>query len=170
MLSKSKFGKLRQGWRIIVASVILGGAALPALADCPSSAPGRFVPNGAKVTDMKTGLVWARCSVGQYWDGTTCSGQVKGMNLQSALAYAADQEGWRLPNAKELFSIVDKGCVNPAIDEQIFPNTKEDMYWTSTPCTSKSDDTCFIDFETGVLFPIGLSHIHRAIRLVRTDS
>jgi Protein of unknown function (DUF1566) len=96
-------------------------------AACPSL-PGRFVPVAAipsEVLDTKTQLVWARCSVGQTWNGST---------------YAATQTGWRLPNIKELFSLADRGCETPAIDRSIFPNTNSvwygnfyNPYWSSTP-------------------------------------
>ena len=60
-----------------------------------------FVDNGnGTITDLATGLVWQ----------TNDSG--KGMDWQDALGYAnnlelADRDDWRLPNAKELQSIVD---------------------------------------------------------------
>ena len=39
---------------------------------------------------------------------------------------------WRIPNIKELASISNKGIYDPAIDEQFFPNTMSDFYWSST--------------------------------------
>lgn len=41
---------------------------------------------------------------------------------------------WRMPTAQELFSLVDHTRHGPAIDTDVFPNTKSDFYWTSTPC------------------------------------
>jgi hypothetical protein len=79
--------------------------------------------DGTEVRDLKTGLIWQRCTVGMSWDGSTCSGTSTPHNWEDALAYAATQTGWRLPNLKELHSLVERSCANPAINETAFPNT-----------------------------------------------
>ena len=86
------------------------------------------------VTDRATGLMWQQADSG------------KGMNWEQALAYAANlklagHSDWRLPNAKELQSIVDYTRApavtqSPAIDP-IFQVTKLSdgdypYFWTST--------------------------------------
>lgn len=88
--------------------------------------------------DKKTGIAWSRCSVGQHWDGQTCAGQATSFMLADALAYAKRQQGWRLPTAKELGSLLDYGCqINENvrypinINEFAFPNTPAAVYWTS---------------------------------------
>ena len=40
---------------------------------------------------------------------------------------------WRVPNIKELASIVNYTKKLPAISNDIFPNTKSKSYWSSTP-------------------------------------
>ena len=73
-----------------------------------------YVDNGdGTVTDEATGLMWARNDSG------------KAMNWEDALAYAEDSNyagynDWRLPNAKELQSIVDYSGVFPALDTSVF--------------------------------------------------
>lgn len=92
------------------------------------------------VTDNTTGLMWMRCSLGQTWDQTTttCTGDATAMTWQEALQatygyeYAGNND-WRLPNIKQLLSITEKSCVRPSINEDIFPETTSDDYWTSTP-------------------------------------
>ncbi|WP_347486039.1 DUF1566 domain-containing protein [Vandammella animalimorsus] len=134
---------------------LVRGAAPPVQATCPSSAPGRFVPtgvNGNEVKDMETGLTWARCSVGQSWDGMTCTGTASRMTHEAALAHAKEQAGWRLPNLKELSSLADLSCVNPAIDAAIFPNTAFGMdaeYLTATPFGRDSAGFWVVDFYYG---------------------
>lgn len=84
-----------------------------------------FVDNGDDmVTDTTTGLMWQQVTGGN-------------MNWEAALSYCenltlADYTDWRLPNIKELQSIVNYGTYNPAIDTSFFPNTVSSGYWSST--------------------------------------
>lgn len=64
--------------------------------------------------DAKTGLMWDRCSVGQSWNGTTCTGEAIELNWQDAKDYVkqfTNQQAkggyndWRLPTIQELSSI-----------------------------------------------------------------
>lgn len=131
--SPSAFMQSRQRRRVALVALLLGMTALPTLAACPSSAPGRFIPNGAEVKDTRTGLVWARCSVGQSWNGAACIGSISRMSHEQALVHAKGQTGWRLPDVKELSSLVDRGCKKPSIDTTAFPGTPDTWYWTATP-------------------------------------
>ncbi|RRD39162.1 DUF1566 domain-containing protein [Comamonadaceae bacterium OH3737_COT-264] len=160
----------RLRWRTALAALALGAAALPALAACPSQ-PGRFVPNGAEVTDRQTGLVWARCSAGQSWDGSACAGHANRYTHEQALEYAASQSGWRLPSVKELFSLVDKGCVNPTIDATVFPNTVTSTdYWSATPYVRDPAFARVVRFEYGSASSGGSGRgVQRAVRLVRAS-
>jgi len=121
------------------------GARLVSKAISPTAS--RFTANGDEVIDNRTGLVWRRCSEGQTWDGSTCVGTATAFNgWHGALARARSEaqrtgQGWRMPNAKEHFSIVDPAHAQPAIDP-VFPNTPGDYCsWTSTPESSLTDDT-----------------------------
>ena len=96
----------------------------------PSDTPNsRYTINtDGTVLDKQTGLIWMRCSLGQTLSNNTCSGSTKNYNWQTALQIAdttvfAGQTDWRLPNIKELRSIVDYHCINPSINLTIFPNT-----------------------------------------------
>jgi hypothetical protein len=100
----------------------------------------RFRPSadGKEVLDTRTGLTWARCSVGQAWNGTGCRGAVQKYTWQKALAVgalAAEKTGkaWRLPNAKEAASIAIDGKADPAVDDAFFPDTPSRLFWTSSP-------------------------------------
>ncbi len=64
--------------------------------------------------DPKTNLVWMRCSLGQTWDGKTCTGKAKRYELQQALdaATAFNKEGgfggytdWVVPHMEDLSTI-----------------------------------------------------------------
>jgi hypothetical protein len=95
----------------------------------------RFVDNkDGTITDLSNGLTWQEDDSG------------KGLNWQDALAYAeklelAGHKDWRLPNAKELQSIVDYSRAplaqdpqrrGPAIDPIFGISQTESYFWTST--------------------------------------
>lgn len=116
----------------------------------------RFVVlgDGSEVKDLATQLIWQRCSLGQTWDGKTCTGDVKRYGWQNALgAVKALGSQYRLPNAKELQSLIEYRCDKPAINLTVFPNTKNHYYWTSTPESSQVRDSglkaWFVDFTHG---------------------
>lgn len=96
--------------------------------------------NGSEVKDTRTGLIWRRCIEGATWNGTTCvnSGGTTFTHqaaLQRATAQQTVDKAWRLPNAKELTSLVRRDRVEPQpfIDETFFPNTPTTYFWASTP-------------------------------------
>lgn len=94
----------------------------------------QIMNNGSEVKDLQTGLIWQRCSVGQKWIDGTCDGTATEYTWQQALQAAKDAGlGLQVPNAKELYSLVNVACYNPAINELIFPNTPNTSYWSSSP-------------------------------------
>ncbi len=102
----------------------------------------KYRVNGGVVEDQSTGLTWTRCSMmsGGVVDQTvncTDAHQVYEWGDAINACENLDYEGvntWRLPNSKELQSIVTyKYEEKPTIDESVFPNTNIDKhYWTST--------------------------------------
>lgn len=111
----------------------------------PATAPAsRFTDNDdGTVTDKANGLHWKRCSEGQTWSGGTCTGATTSHSWQEALQLAegATDLGytdWRLPNIKELSSIIERACSSPAIDLAVFPATSatENMGWFWSASTS----------------------------------
>jgi hypothetical protein len=94
-----------------------------------------FVDNGdGTITDRATGLMWAKADSG------------KTLNWEQALAYAeefelAGHDDWRLPNAKELQSLVDYTRApdapdparrGPALDPIFSVTETESWFWTGT--------------------------------------
>jgi hypothetical protein len=93
--------------------------------------------DGAEVFDTQTGLTWRRCVEGMKWDGKTCSGYPFGGMLVEGLQRAASEarltgKAWRLPNIKELGSLIDTSQSNLAIDLTTFPETPNDQIWSSS--------------------------------------
>ncbi|WP_299780920.1 DUF1566 domain-containing protein [uncultured Formosa sp.] len=97
--------------------------------------------NDGTVTDKATGLMWQQADDGQTY------------NWKEALNYAknstlAGYSDWRLPNTKELQSIVDYNKKTiPAIDESVFICTNKDSwFWTSTTQGDFKYTACYIAF------------------------
>ena len=112
-----------------------------------TSPTSRFTINNgdAFVVDSITGLAWARCVVGQSWnsDSKTCEGEALRLTWKEALQQANSlvidsRTDWRVPNIKELATIVERKCVSPAKNLVVFPGAPDGRYWSSTPNTSAS--------------------------------
>lgn len=107
--------------------------------EIPASTPtGRFTDHGdGTVTDSVTGLMWAKCAEGL--SGSDCAvGGATSLNWQVALDLAsvstlAGHSDWRLPNVKELRSIVENQCSNPAINLFVFPHTPTSYFVSASP-------------------------------------
>ncbi|MCO7069406.1 DUF1566 domain-containing protein [Vibrio cholerae] len=154
----------------IQASSLCAGSENTAITATTPSAD--FSDNGdGTVTHHKTGLIWQRCSLGQSWDGTDCTGSATAFNWQQALAAATQHtlagfSDWRLPNKNELASIVEYRCYQPAINHQQFPNTPSAWYWSSSPDAYNSDDAWYVYFNVGYVGSYDKSD-NGHVRLVR---
>lgn len=99
-----------------------------------------YVVNGnGTVTDTTTSLVWDQCAYGRTGaacaGGTAWQGQWASALAQAVAANTAaykDHTDWRVPNMKELSSLVKRDAYNPAIDATAFPNTSANDFWTSS--------------------------------------
>ena len=125
-----------------------------------------LLEGGQLVRHETTGLDWRRCAEGMTWSGIGCAGTARVMTWFEALRHARSQPGWRLPNLNELLSIVEECRMNPAINEQVFPNTPPFSFWSATPYAGASDFAWRVGFNYG--------HDHwsfkndsRGLRLVR---
>jgi len=101
------------------------------------------------VTDTQTGLIWKHCLEGVT--GTQCEqGTATSFTWQQALEYAAKQPEWRLPNIRELTSIVELKCSEPAINLSVFPATPSNsIVWSSSPHANNSNNAWFVYFSNG---------------------
>ncbi len=88
--------------------------------------------NGEIVTvDNLTGLMWASdgegkgCSFGNTRTWSEAIDWAEGLDF-------AGYTDWRLPNIRELYSLLNLGGEMPAIDQVYFPNTRAGDYWSST--------------------------------------
>jgi len=139
-----------------------------------STPDARFAVNSAQgtVLDKKTGLTWKRCEEGS--SGTDCATRtgLGSMIWSQALSHAtastfAGYKDWRLPNVKELESLVEVACDIPAINTTVFPRTPSGPFWTSSPFAHNYLYHAWnVDFYHGYSYP-DYSYFSRAVRLVR---
>ena len=61
----------------------------------------------------------------------------------------AGSDNWRLPNIKELFTLVDTSVDSPAIDTDYFPDTADDYYWSSSYQTHNLNNSWPVHFMDG---------------------
>ena len=166
--------------------LILAGCAQNAVQTCrtetamPSTTPAdRFLMHGnGTVTDTATGLMWAQCAEGL--SGSACTvGMATTLTWEAALIRARDSglagyTDWRLPNIKELSSIVEERCIAPAINLAVFPNTPASYFWSASPCAGSSgypfyllNRAWYVDFSDGDANDLPRS-LHFSVRLVRS--
>ena len=140
----------------------------------PTTPDSRFSDNGdGTVTDKKTNLIWMRCALGQTWDGSTCTGSAATYTWQQALLAAADtsfagSSAWQLPNIKQLTSIVEESCYDPAININLFPATPSSRFWSASPYANGNVSAWYVYFNGGD----GYGHKSNGnyVRLLRPDS
>ena len=121
------------------------------------------------VNDALTGLQWRRCLEGMVWNGSTCTGTAGSFSQEQALVHARDQSGWRLPNVKELGSIVDRTrTASPRIDTTAFPALGQTAAWSSTPLVANTAGAWAVGFTTGAVGYTGRTD-PTGVRLVRIN-
>lgn len=126
------------------------------------------------VTDTETCLMWKRCLEGQTYSGDVCSGILTTVNWEGALSLVTNHTGfaghtdWRLPNIKELQSIVEEQCYLPAVNLELFPDTPDAGVWSNSPMALDfSKWVWIINFDHGDMFPVDTGNYN--VRLVRDD-
>ncbi len=142
----------------------------------PSTTPSsRFIKMpGGPVVDRQTGLMWRTCIEGT--SGEMCGdGKPIQAHWGEALQYPgkinADigidgYKDWRLPNVRELSTLIELQCANPAVNTEVFPNTPSSHVWTSSPYNFYTHYSWYVDFANGAP-TYDLRTATKTIRLVR---
>jgi hypothetical protein len=119
------------------------------------------------VTDLNTGLMWEKHSDNgdihdrdNLFTAATAPGHITSLNSGSFAGYT----DWRMPNARELLSLVHYGVANPAIDSTAFHNncfggctvlncscTAFFAHWTSTTVTNLTNAAFTVNFTDGTV-------------------
>lgn len=157
--------------RLLVLAVLIAGCGA-ALAEqqcnnriAQSTPTFRFVLSAdGTATDRRTGLVWLRCPLGftiddagtpdNFADDACRESNAELFDWQAALLAAGELNGgggfddWRVPNVKELMSLVERQCIRPAVNTRVFPALPRDGFWSSTTY-NQTDRAAMVDFGTG---------------------
>ncbi len=142
-----------------------------ALGNPPANPSAIYTVDGDTVTDQRTGLMWSRCLGGQ--NPATCAGTAASMDWATALGAAVQATlgghgDWRVPNVKELRTLLEYCRIAPAINDDIFQNQAHGSgvgVWTGTP---EGDDKAWaVDFADGTQAAALRTSAAYALRLVR---
>ncbi|MBT4089985.1 MAG: DUF1566 domain-containing protein [Deltaproteobacteria bacterium] len=104
-----------------------------------------YSDNGdSTVTQNTTGLVWQQLEGGSH-------------TWEAALAYCetlvlGGNSDWRLPNHKELHSLIDYSDTSPPVIDSLFSSANSNYYWTSTTKSNDLDMAWLGYFNTGGIF------------------
>ena len=138
-----------QSLKIIPQLFIFASISFTGIAEAAcSGAESRYTLQGSdtEVLDNATGLTWKRCSEGL--SGASCAtGSADSLDWKAAVESA--DTSWRLPNIKELASLLEPECTSPSINTTIFPVTASAIYWTATPDTVVATSAWQVDFGNG---------------------
>jgi hypothetical protein len=156
----------------------------PALVRCvhdqPPLQPARFTRDASSnepvVLDNITGLLWQGCVRGM--SGSVCDSGLPGgqYSWSDALAYCeglywAGYSDWRLPNRKELRSIVNERSYSSSVDATAFPGTPSYFFWTSSSYAADSNAVWMTqDVSTVVAGQDDTVKMGKSVRCVRNRS
>jgi len=119
----------------------------------PSPVP-RFTDNGnGTVRDNLTGLIWlkqANCFGFQMWQNALHAANALAHGNCGLLDGSAAGD-WRLPNIKELQSLIDVGQVNPALPPgHPFSNVLLTEYWSSSTFAASPDSAWVVNVSVAL--------------------
>ncbi|MDC0649474.1 DUF1566 domain-containing protein [Alphaproteobacteria bacterium] len=133
---------------------------------------GHFMARDYLVVDLQHGVEWMRCSVGQIWNGTDCEGVAVHLTQEDVarailIANAQLGPGWRLPSRAELEGLVCKACAPVKIEQDSFPNTLAEPYWTGEVNSFAPRHIWTVNFMTGHTYGRFFPTQEILVRLVR---
>ena len=136
----------------------------------------QFFEKEHTIRDVRNGISWLRCSVGQTWNmhEQTCIGEIVKLNHEEiaiAIEQATEQLGgnWRLPTLDELQSLVCEMCEPPKIKQKYFPNVSPEAYWSGKKNFLNKKMYWTVNFMTGHSYSRFFSYQRLPVLLV-TDN
>ncbi len=130
------------------------------------------------VTHVPSGLMWMRCIIGQTFEDGTCTGSGDNGNWLAMMTAAqslnhgggfAGHTDWRVPNVKELSTIVEHRCnSSPKVNQLVFPGIASGPLWTSSAFFGDDTRAISVNFHsTGATGNTPKDAFGPGLRLVR---
>jgi len=124
----------------------------------------RFTDSGdGTVKDSQTGLTWlknASCFGSRDWTAALSDANSLA-DGSCGLTDGSAPGAWRLPNIRELQSLVDYGQYNPALTPgHPFSGVQSDLYWTSTSYENSTDHAWFVTLNAGRVYRDPKADLH----------
>ena len=115
----------------------------------------RFEIKGDAAQDKKTGLMWPRnANVMEF--PLTWQEALDGVFDLNAASFCGYKD-WKLPNRRELFSLVSHEEINPSLPAgHPFENVFTGYYWTATTCARLPDQAWYVH--------MGGARVHRGMK------
>ncbi|MCX6761094.1 MAG: DUF1566 domain-containing protein [Candidatus Nealsonbacteria bacterium] len=131
-----------------------------------------FTDNGDEtIIDNCTGLMWDKCSQGlsgsSCTTGTATTTFWEEAKVSCENSTSSNYSDWRLPNVKELMSIVNHGRYGQSIDPAYFPATVSGNYWSATTYKNNTAYAWFVYFFNGYVYgslKASVSYFARCVR------
>ena len=176
---------------VVLSGCLNGGSVLIATGQTTSYAPGddgalrlglqlSYLDNrNGTVTDNNTGFMWEKKTDQNVNENYTWQGAldyVTALNSMNGGAGYAGYNDWRLPNIRELLSIVDYSHSNPSVDPIFGPTTGALVYaayWSSTSWVGylPANNAWAVEFADSFSNPVGVLPFAKAgflrVRAVR---
>lgn len=103
----------------------------------------RYEVSDEIVFDRRTNLHWQRID-----DGVL---RTHAQAVEFCAGAAFEQRaGWRLPTVMELQTLIDVRASSPAVDTEIFPGTRAELYWSSTAFAKDDTKVWWVSADSGV--------------------
>ena len=127
-----------------------------------------YVDNGngtVTVTDTSSSLIWQQATAPNTYNWDQAIAYCSGLSL-------AGYTDWRLPTLDELKTLVDSTQTPPKINHTFFPDTRWDVYWSSTTYADSANSAWGVYFFYGkdITCNKSTSYYVRAVRGGQTGS
>ena len=129
------------------------------------------------VKDNRTGLTWqrevAQSSIGPdndgklFWEDVVNGEDIFAFEQQANANLLGGYSDWRVPNYKELPSLINLGRDDPCIDITFFPSTPASFFWTSSTRPDSTVNAFNVSFNYGYVYNVNKTVYKHYVRLVR---
>lgn len=144
----------------------------------PTAPAERFILNAdGTAVDKLTGLMWSRCTLGMQWDEKEqqcIDADDNWFSWDEAIRDAEQSEyasynDWRVPNIKELASIVESACSRPALNTEVFNNIHPSaQFHSATPAQAYQTQAWYVN-QLGQVSAFNKTDVKRVL-LVRQQN